>query len=711
MNTPDWDVAASPLMSTGISRREGQAQLGQAIIEAINKKSTLVAQAPTGTGKSFCAAIPLINKVLEAKKSDTVYRGCISTETITLQRQVAEKDLPYLQKLYPGFSYKKLMGRNNYLCLYTMQMATYGDFHMEQLYQKLLKRKDDLDAGELPDVERVLGMTVDAELWKQIQGSQNFCTDNDCQPDLCFAARAREVALEADIVVVNHALLGVDAELKARGDTFAEGVLGSLQTIIVDEAHALEPVLVNQWTEELTHWQISNKVDSFIYTVGRCINIKGKPQTMDAAQKASEDIYEIFENVHNFFEAFAEETNDDWKFFEAAVCEKYIPGSSSNKLKKALIKYEVTNQKLLANVITQLQSISGYMHQVNSYIQEFAVKIEKKRKFNKGLRSVKEIINILLMLQKALSSKEGIIDNFGKTGVLFNGWIKNDLSHAMTLRFVPLDVSKRASDIWKNVSSSVLLSATLTDLTDNSFTYARACVGFPNGPEISVASPFDYATKQLIYKTQAKGHRVDDAQYSMEELVNLIFAVDGRSLLLFTAKKELEYAAKTLQGYKDFYKEKFPYQILIQTEGSNKQKLLEEFKKDTHSILLGLKSFFVGVDVPGEALTHVALCKFPLARYSIECKMRIIVWRMKGFDRWYEMESLTTMAQAAGRLIRTTDDHGVISILDFRVASPTEKVAKTAEIGIKALGSPVTHSIADVHAFVNNNIQKTLTSV
>jgi len=711
MSTPNWDAAAGPLMSTGISRREGQAQLGQAIIEAINNKSTLVAQAPTGTGKSFCAAIPLINKVLEAKKHNKVYRGGISTETITLQRQIAEKDLPYLQKLYPGFTFKKLMGRNNYLCLYNVHVSAYGDSYIESLYQKLQKRKDDIGAGELPDVERVLGMEIDAELWSKLQGSQNFCTDNDCQPDGCFAAAARAEALGADIVVVNHALLGVDAELKGRGDVFAEGVLGSLQTIIVDEAHALEPVLVSQWTEELTHWQVSSYIDSFIYTVGRCINIKGKPQTMDVAQKTTESIYEIFENVHNFFEVLAIETHEDWKFFESAISEKYLPGSSSSKLKSVLIKYEVDNKKLLATVIPQLQSISNYMNQINAYLQEFAVKIEKRRRFNKGFRSLKELINILIMLDKALDSKDGIIDNFGKTGVIFQGWVKSDLSHGMTIRFVPLDVSKRASDIWKNVSSSILLSATLTDLTDNSFTYARRCVGFPDGPEINVASPFDYATKQLIYKTSGKGTRVDDAQYAMQELLDLIFAVDGRSLLLFTAKKELEYAAKVLQEYKIYYKDKFPYQILVQTDGSNKQKLLEEFKKDTHSILLGLKSFFVGVDVPGEALTHVALCKFPLARYSIECKMRIIVWRMKGFPRWYEMESLTTMAQAAGRLIRTTDDHGVISILDFRVANTHERVAQTAQIGINALGSPVTHSIDEVHAFVNNNIQKQLASV
>lgn len=711
METPDWDSAAAVLMATGISRREGQAQLGQAIINTINTKNTLVAQAPTGTGKSYCAAIPLINQVLAAKKAGKKFRGAISTETLTLQRQIASKDLPALQKLYPGFTYKKLMGRNNYLCLNAAEISAYGNYDIEAINQKLLKRKDDLDAGELSDVERVLGQKVDKDLWSKLQGSQTFCVDNDCGEEKCFAAKARAIALDSDIVIVNHAILGIDAELKSRGDVFADGMLGTLNTIIVDEAHALEPVLVNQWKTEVTHWQINNHAENFLHTIMRCNEFKTLPTAVDTAHQCSNAIYEIFENIHKFFEIFAEETNDEWKNFQAAICEKYIPSSSSPKLKAALSKYELTTRSLIKNVLKSLHKLNAYVSGVVSYLNEFMIKITKRRKFNKGHRSLKEMINILDMLDKAFDSKDGIIDNFGKIGIIFKGWVKNDLSHGMTIEFVPLDISKRASDIWKNVQSSILLSATLRDLTDGSFTYARRCVGFPDGPEIDVASPFDYQTKQLIYKTEAKGTKTEGAQYDMQELLDLIFAVNGRSLILFTAKKELEYADKILSQYKKHYGDKFPYQLLVQTEGANKEYLLSEFKKDTHSILLGLKSFFVGIDVPGEALTHVALCKFPLAQYSIECKMRIIVWRMKGFPRWYERESLTTMSQAAGRLIRTTEDHGIISILDFRVANPKERVAETANLGIKALNSPVTHSIQDVHAFVNNHIQKIPTSV
>jgi ATP-dependent DNA helicase DinG len=321
MDTTDWDIASEPIVKMGMTRREGQAILSQSIFNAIKNKTSLIGQAQTGTGKSFAAAIPLIINVLEAKKKGSEFRGAISTETITLQNQIAGKDLPFLQKLYPGFTFKKLMGRNNYLCLASAELSAYGNMEIEAIYQKLLKSYD-LGAGELSDVERVLHMEVTDELWSKLQGSQNFCIDNDCDEAICFAAKARKEALEADIVVVNHALLGIDAELKSRNSNVSEGLLGALHTLIVDEAHALEPALVNQWTEELTQWQISNFVEATLYTVDRCINIKGSYQYLDLMQDTAEMIFEVFNNLQNFFEVFTEETDTEWKNFEATIAER-----------------------------------------------------------------------------------------------------------------------------------------------------------------------------------------------------------------------------------------------------------------------------------------------------------------------------------------------------------------------------------------------------
>lgn len=701
MQTQDWDKAAQKLYENGATYREGQTLLGQAVFDAINNKTSLVAVGQTGIGKSFCAAIPLITRVLEAKKKDKTFRAAISTETIALQNQIAEKDLPFLSTLYPGFVFKKLMGRSNYLCLNTMQLSAIASNDLEKFYQLLEKRISDLGSGEIKDVERVLHQEISPEIWSRISGSMSFCVDNDCEEDKCFAARARNKALEADIVVVNHALLGIDADLKSQG--LEEGLLGILDTIIVDEAHALEPVLVSQWTEEVTHWQISNYIDSIVYTVDRCNNIKNNLASIHHIQVATENVHEIFGNIHEFFERVTEDSKEPWDNFEAAISMKYMSGSISDKLRHALHNYEDITPQLIKETLEKFAYCKNFIDTINSHLQQSGAKIPQKRKFNKGFRSLKELTHILNVLNQALQTKDGIIDDFGKVGVIFNGWMKKDLSHGYTLRLTPLDVSYKAMNIWKQPSTSILLSATLTDLTDGTFTYARKCVGFPNGPEISVSSPFDYQTKQLIYVTTGEGKKVDGGQYCLDELVSLVQISNGRSLILFTAKKELEFASKALHLMQ--INNKFPYKILVQENGNNKQKLLDEFKSDTHSVLLGLKSFFVGIDVPGEALSQVIICKFPLAKFSIECRMRMSVWAKKEFPRWYERESLTTLAQAAGRLIRTTDDRGVISLLDFRVINPAEKVHQTAKLGLNSLGSPITRDINVVNQFLNSYVQ------
>lgn len=127
---------------------------------------------------------------------------------------------------------------------------------------------------------------------------------------------------------------------------------------------------------------------------------------------------------------------------------------------------------------------------------------------------------------------------------------------------------------------------------------------------------------------------------------------------------------------------------------------MKAFKEDTHSVLLATKSFFVGIDVPGESLSLVALAKFPLPRFSAECRQQIAHWRTRGFSRWYEREALTIFQQASGRLIRSSGCKGVVALLDFRAMDTTSNVYKTMKLGVDSLGSPITQNIGAVQQFV-----------
>lgn len=710
MKTNDWNSAFKPMIALGRDIRIGQAQGGQSIFDTIKNKGSLIAEMPTGTGKSFAAAIPLIMNVVEAKKIGKSFRGVISTGTITLQRQIAEKDLPFLHTVYPGFTYKLLMGRGNYVCLNQAKLAAYGNKSLEDLYQLMEKRKDSLKTGDKFDVEKAVGFPISMEIWSQISGSSKFCSDNACSDDKtrCLAGKAREIALASDIVVINHALLGVDTEMKNGGsDALSDGILGTIDCLIVDEAHELEPILVDQWSEELTQWQISDMTGSVATAMDFSKSYINPGKFDNITHMALEDIILSYINIQTFFEQYSKYVGEDWDRFESPMSLKTIRKTSNTMLINAMNEYEIDTPKLITSAIDGLDETLIYFDKVNQKLMDdydqLGVKVKNRRKFSKGRRVAKELIQTLGMLRDAIQSKDGIVNNYGKTGVIIRGWIrKKDNTKGMTISVKPLDVSKEAKTIWNSVGSSVLMSATLMDLTEKSFRYARECVGFPDGPEIKVASPFDYKKNQLVYVSPAHGNTVEAAQYSLNELMALVEASKGRSLILFTARKELEHAANMLRQFKA--QGMFNYTIYAQEDGEDKQKLLHAFTHDTNSILLGLKSFFVGVDVSGESLSHLIMAKFPLPRYSVECKMRIQVWRMKGFPNWYARESLESLAQGAGRLIRSSSDFGVVSLLDFRLMDINSNVYKTAKIGINALGSPVTQSVSEVEKFLQPRV-------
>lgn len=695
--TTKWADIFAPVMAQGREIRTGQATLGQGIIDAIETKGNLVAQASTGTGKSFSALIPMINAIQNAGKKKKTFRGVISTETLTLQRQIFNKDLPFLATLYKGFTYKKLMGRTNYLCLNVADQAAIGDIFMSSLVEKLKTRQSNLGFGEQEDVERVLGRELTADQWSRIASSSAFCADNQCSGDLCYSTKARQEALTADLVVVNHAVLATDVEMKA-GSVDGDGLLGSIDCLVVDEGHQLEPVLVSQWTKELTERELETMASSVAEGISHA-QAAVSHSTIGYESDFALDAYRaMLENIKKFFMLLEANNGGEWQGACQALSLKYPMGMPSAAMAMAMTEYEEENPKRLQLIIDQLTKTAKYMSVALQTAKD--EKVKGVRKISKGLRATRDLWETALLLQQAIQTKDGIINQYGTFGVLVDGWEKRDGTPGMTLRMVPLDVSARAKFIWgvPGAQSNILLSATLTDLTDGTFRYARQCIGFPDGPEVDVDTPFSLQTQQLIYVTPANRTVVEGARYSFSELFDLVSVSKGRALILFTSRKELDYAAEMMLQLRA--SGQLPYNVLVQTKDANKDKLAEEFKRDVNSILLATKSFFVGVDVPGEALSVVALAKFPLPRFSAECKQQITHWRSRGFSKWYEREALTVFQQAAGRLIRSSGCKGVVALLDFRAMDTTSQVYKTSSLGVKSLGSPVTQDLNKVKAFL-----------
>lgn len=683
--TTTWEEIFSP---TGMSLRQGQTDLGNKIIQIIEQGGILVAQASTGTGKSLATSIPTINKINTIRKADkfaVTPRSVISTETITLQNQLCNKDLPFLQKVYGGFTFAKLMGRSNYLCLNRFMPLAVGNLKTASYYKTLDAAQERILTGDYDEVCQIVGTKIDKDHWADMVGTADDCPNNaDCKKGQgCWGTQARIKASTSDIVVVNHALLAADAQSKARGSK--DGILGPVDILVVDEAHKLEEVLVDQWTKSTTEWEVNDALGK----VGA--GVKHVP-AIDAHGIISllESYQEFFEAALDFFAEIAESRGQDWKGSETKFALHYLIRPSES-LKKKMNKYETLGPAVLAAMETKMAQVSKDIFEFkDSKNMESLTKVAKKE-VNKAQTAADFLSEFCGILAKAIDDKDGIVSHMGTTyGVVADGWVRTkDNSKAMTIRCFPIDVSKASRAMFDKARTTVLLSATMTDLTDGSFKYFKRSLGVQDAWELDVKSPFNMQTQQLVYVTQAKEQVTGMSKFSVEELVELINASDGRALILFTSRFELNMAKEKLLEYK--IAGRMPYVMLVQEKDSDKAKLVEEFKEDKSSILLGLKSFFTGIDIPGEALSQVIICRWPLPRFSTETRMKMDYWRRAGFSKWYERESLTVFQQAAGRLIRTDKCIGVVSLIDQRVYDPKENVFKSAKLGVDSLGSRVIH--------------------
>lgn len=696
-----WNEQFKPLKdSLGLSVRKEQQRLADVVIDSMNQPvgtSHVCAEAGTGTGKSFAYLIPLIHKV-----SGTDFRGVVSTETLTLQDQVAYKDLPLLQKIYGNFTFMSLKGRSNYLCLVRANIEARDNTDILGYINLIEAKMGQFTEGTQDELTRVLGEKIPDDVWKGMCGESDFCADCAADSGECFGSMARAKAPTHDIVVTNHALLQADGASDS-------AILGEHQYLIIDEAHTLEDVFISSLQEDITSWELykhKKTIETGCLSAGHILQETGLTRSGEYLSRAMD---KVVESIITFYSL----TDDGpWDRSEGILRERTVMAPPGSLVYEAMSAVEEEMPLELESMQGIIEKLVKRITEARDILKESPGKKKGVRDLTKALTSLKVLNKVSKMIKESIFTRDGIVKYFGVPYVVeYSGrYDEKNNKNRLNLSFVPIDVSTEMSEnLWRYDSTtgtalktSIILSATLTDITDGSFRYAKTSIGFPavGVTELTVRSPFDYDEQQLVYTTPGTHEivPVERAQYSLDEAVDLIRAAKGRSLLLFTAKAELEYAAEEIR------KLNLPYMIYVQGEGMSKNELAEEFMRDQSSVLLATKSFFTGVNFSGEACSMVILCKFPLKRYTGVCQAQMAWWRGRGFPDWYEMQALTVFRQAVGRLIRSETDRGVVAIIDKRVSSPRERVHKTASMGISTLGSIVTNSMIDIEEFFSANV-------
>ncbi|HHF3506299.1 TPA: ATP-dependent DNA helicase [Haemophilus influenzae] len=535
----------------------------------------------------------------------------ISTGSKNLQDQLFNRDLPAIKKAL-NFTGKiaLLKGRANYLCLERLdQVIAQGVLGDKSVLAELSKVRKWNNSTKTGDFTECIELAEDSPIIPQLTSTAESCLGTDC-PNYseCYVASARKKALNADLVVVNHHLFFADMAVKESG--FGE-LIPNAEVIIFDEAHQLPDIASQYFGQSLTSRQLFDlcKDINIVYRT----ELKDMQQlgtTSDTLLKVVQDFRLLLGNGSN--------VRGNWR-------ELY----TQSAVKKA---FELLQEKIdfLSEVIKLALGRSQTLDSIFERVE--SIKIQLKR------LSETNIVGYCYWY-------EGNGRQFG-------------------LHITPLTVAdKFGAQLEAKEAAWIFTSATLE--VGGTFNHFCQHLGIENATQKILPSPFNYSEQSLLCVPRylPNTNQVNTLNSLGEMLLPVIEVNKGRCFVLCTSYS-------MMRGLAEYFREKSHLSILLQGETS-KGKLLEQFIKETHSVLVATSSFWEGVDVRGDALSLVIIDKLPFtAPDEPLLKARIEDCRLQGGDPFNDIqipEAVITLKQGVGRLIRDVTDRGVVIICDNRL--------------------------------------------
>ena len=587
------DIATDALGST--EDRPGQRAMAEAVGSAVENGRHLVVQAGTGTGKTLGYLVPLV-----ASGRKVV----ISTATKALQDQLAHKDLPLVadtvaRALGRDLDWAVLKGRSNYVCRQRLEetLSRHGDSQLElegtgdRLRREVMKVKkwaDRHDTGDLADLSFGIGRDTESAI---TVGADECPGARRCPlGGTCFAEGARLRASEADVVVVNTHLYGLDVA--------ADGaLLNDHDVVVVDEAHGLEDIISDSVAVSFSRSRFHRLGSAFARIVD------------DAA---------VLTSVNAI--------GDELERRLAALNDRRLAVPLPDEIHELILDA----RRVLGDVLEALRKVETTDEDANQ----------------RRLRAQQISTRLADDLDLALG-----IDS---TRVPFVQGIEGSLH----LDIAPLDVGPvLASAAW-NRRTAILTSATIPQNLPER-------IGLEDFDALDVGSPFDYQANSLLYCPSGfPNPNGTNFQSSVnDELFRLITAARGRTLALFTSYRAMDAAIEALRPILDV-------PVISQRDQSQKSRLIEAFMADESACLFATAGFFQGIDIPGRTLSLVTIDRIPFPRPDdplLSARRELVGDR--AFRDIDLPRAATLLAQAAGRLIRSTTDRGVVAVFDPRLAT------------------------------------------
>jgi ATP-dependent DNA helicase DinG len=620
----------------GYEFRSSQLAMARLAEEAFEKHQHVIVEAGTGTGKTLAYLIPAIR---------SGRRVVVSTATKSLQEQLFQKDVPFLQKHFaPNLKAALMKGRANFLCRQKVHQMD---------GQAVLKGLDEIDwFTQIRDWEKltVTGdrseltfLPDDADLWNRIDARSDLCTGQKCSEfHHCFITAMHQRAQEADLIIVNHHLFFADLAL--RQDDFGS-ILPEYSAVVFDEAHEIEDVASDYFGRQLSSYrfeELSRDTESML----RVLRIE--------SPALRRNVMRARERARAFFERFPEREG------------RYPFGAAERK-------------SFLEQNRENFDELCAAMKRVETELSALSPKPDEVIVLARRAAEVRRELSFLLE-----SEEKSYVYWYERRG------------RGVFLAATPIDVSEILREkLFEQFDTVILTSATLA--VEGRFDYLKQRLGVLPSAESVLPPEFDYASQALLYipGDMPDVRNPSFAACAAREIERLLEISQGRAFCLFTSYAQMKDVYERVAARVDF-------PLLLQGTAP-RTVLLDRFRTTPNAVLFATSSFWQGVDVPGAQLSCVIIDKLPFAVPSdpvVAARVRALMDDGRNAFAEYQVpEAVLALKQGFGRLIRTKSDRGILAILDNRI-----RRMQYGKIFIESLPAyTVTQDLAEVARFMENH--------
>ncbi len=636
------------------SYREGQEEMAKKVEKAFRENRGCIIEAGTGIGKSFAYLVP----ALLLSQEDVDAKVVIATSTITLQKQLYEKDLPFLLNLI-GIENKSsiLYGRSNYVCKTKLDnyISSIGILTLDpdSIEGRVVKWSNTTSTGSRIDVsDRNI-----SEALSSLLCDEETCLGKRCSHyGDCYMYSARRKAQQSRIIVTNHHLVLVDAELRweNKEDFSSPVILPGYTHLVLDEAHHIENEATSLFSDKVSLEAIYTALDSASFK-------RGELGSMSLVEFLSP--VDISKNrfFSSSFDSVQKKIRTDSRLYFTTLKGIFSRYSAERSILLDENFYSSYRDALSSGEVLsdEIKNLAIDMREyIKSDDEKFQVFIERLYKIADSLYYISDTLRTFIRFN-------GFSSLISYTNLLDDGDYEIVLSPLLA---GPM-IKERLLD---NLSSYLFSSATLS--IGGNFNYFKSRMGLESAKDLEEGiyfSPFNYE-KNLMYLIPQDGRSFVNRDpeyitYSASLISKAILSSSGGALVLFTS---FDMMRKVYKIVKDEIGDKM--ELLIQDNRTSRSHLLSQFKSNRDSSLFATSSFWEGIDAPGDTLRLLVITKLPFDVPTDPVNKARSDYINKTSDKGSFLSltlpnAMIKMKQGVGRVIRTEEDRGVVLILDGRI--------------------------------------------